>query len=119
MLSLRKAAPIAVLSLTLLSGASFSGAGFAFGTDGADSQLAANTITIDTSVIAADMVARDTALKPSGTDIVFTTGTGGATPQVFAPQGTEADTAPVNAASLSELVKSHGGATEAKINKSV
>jgi spore germination cell wall hydrolase CwlJ-like protein len=112
MISLRKAAPIAVLSLTLLSGASFSGAGLAFGADGADSKLAADTITIDTSILAADAAARDTALKPSGTDIIFTSGTGGATPQVLSPEETEIEATPVNASSLAELVKSLGAATE-------
>jgi spore germination cell wall hydrolase CwlJ-like protein len=112
MISFRKAAPIAVLSLTLLSGASFSDAGLALGTDGADSQLAADTITIDTSVLAADAAARETALKPAGSDIVFTQGTGGIPNQVPATEDEEADAKPVNASSLAELVKSHGAATE-------
>jgi spore germination cell wall hydrolase CwlJ-like protein len=112
MISFRKAAPIAVLSLTLLSGASFSGAGLALGTDGADSQLAADTITIDTSLLAADAAARETALKPSGGDIVFTQGTGGMPNQMPAAEVEEADVKPVNASSLAELVKAHGAATE-------
>jgi spore germination cell wall hydrolase CwlJ-like protein len=112
MISLRKAAPIAVLSLTLLSGASFSGAGLAFGADGADSRLAANTITIDTSVLASDAAARETALKPSGSDIIYTQGTGGMPNELPATKAAEADVKPVNASSLAELVKSHGAATE-------
>lgn len=110
MLSFRKTAPLAVLSLTLLSGASFSGAGFAFGTDGSDSRITADTITIDTSVLAADAAARDTALKPSGGDIVFTPGTGDIQSDA-APSKAEIQTeTPIKASSLAELVKSHGGA---------
>jgi spore germination cell wall hydrolase CwlJ-like protein len=112
MLSLRKAAPIAVLSLTLLSGASFSDAGLAFGADNADSQLAADTITIDTSILAADVAARDTALKPSGGDIIFAQGTGETKTELPAPKPEEPDAKPINASSLAELVKSHGAASE-------
>jgi spore germination cell wall hydrolase CwlJ-like protein len=112
MISLRKAAPLAVISLTLLVGASFSGAGLALGTDGADSQLAANTITIDTSILAADAVARDNALKPSGGDIIFAQGTGEMTTELPAPKAEEPDAKPINASSLAELVKSHGAASE-------
>ena len=112
MISLRKAAPLAVISLTLLAGASFSDAGLAFATDGADRQLAADTITIDTSILAADAAARDTALKPSGGDIVFAQGTGGMPNEMPAAEVEEADVKPVNASSLAELVKSHGAATE-------
>ena len=112
MLFLRKTAPLAVLSLTLLSGASFSGAGFAFGTDGTDSQLTANTITIDTSVLAADAAARETALKPSGSDIIFTSGTGDTKPDAPILNSPEKPETPVNASSLAELVKSHGNATD-------
>ncbi len=112
MISLRKAAPLAVISLTLLVGASFSGAGLALATDGADSQLTADTITIDTSILAADAVARETALKPSGSDIIFTQGTGGMPNPMPAPEAEEAEATPVNASSLAELVKSHGAATE-------
>lgn len=112
MISFRKAAPLAALSLILLTGAGFSGAGFALGTDGADSQLAADTITIDTSVLAADAAARETALKPSGGDIIFTQGTGGMPNQLPVTDDEEAGGEPVNASSLAELVKSHGAATE-------
>jgi spore germination cell wall hydrolase CwlJ-like protein len=114
MLNLRKTAPLAVLSLTLLTGVSFSGAGFALGIDGSDSQLTANTITIDTSVLSADAAARETALNPSGGDIIFTSGTGDA--QIDAPE-TKTDIHPetetaIKASSLAELVKSHGSAGE-------
>ena len=112
MISLSKAAPLAVLSLTLLAGASFSDAGLALATGGADSQLAADTITIDTSILAADAAARDTALKPSGGDIIFAGGTGEMTTEIPAPQADELNAKPVNASSLAALVKSHGSATE-------
>ena len=112
MISLRKAAPLAVLSLTLLAGASFSDAGLAFATDGADNQLAADTITIDTSILAADVAARDTALQPSGRDIIFAGGTGAMTTELPAPVAEEADSKPVSASSLAELVRNHGSATE-------
>ena len=112
MLFLRKTVPLAVLSLTLLSGASISGASFAFGTDGTDSQLTANTITIDTSVLAADAAARETALKPSGSDIIFTSGTGDTKPDAPILNSPEKPETPVNASSLAELVKSHGNATD-------
>ena len=74
MLSFLKAAPVAALSLTLLSAASFSDAGFAFGANGADTQLAADTITIDTSVLTADAQARDEALYSDKADQGFTPG---------------------------------------------
>jgi spore germination cell wall hydrolase CwlJ-like protein len=112
MISFRKAAPIAVLSLTLLSGASFSDAGLAFGTGGADSQLAADTITIDTSILAADATARETALKPVSSDIMFTQGTGGMPNEMPVAEPEEADIKPLNTSSLAELVKSYGAATE-------
>ena len=112
MITFRKAAPLAVISLTLLAGASFSDAGLALSTDGADSQLAADTITIDTSILAADAAARDTALKPSGGDIIFVGGTGAKTTEMPVSKIEEPDAKPVNASTLAALVKSHGSATE-------
>jgi spore germination cell wall hydrolase CwlJ-like protein len=112
---LSKAAPVAALSVTLMSVAGFSDAGFAFGSDSSEYQLAANTITIDTSVLAADQAARDAVLKPASGDIVFTSGTGDV-PNIFpAPESeapAEAEAVPVSASSLAELVKSHGAAGE-------
>lgn len=108
---LPKAAPIAALSLTLLSAASFSDAGFAFGATGADSQLASDTIKIDTSVLAADAAAQEAALKPVKGEIIFMPGTG--EPMADAPKPAEAAPAtPVTGASLAELVKNHGAAEE-------
>jgi spore germination cell wall hydrolase CwlJ-like protein len=108
MLSLLKAAPVAALSLTLLSAASFSDAGFAFGTTGADTKLASDTITIDTSVLAADAAARDAALRPGQDGIIFAPGTS----EVKNPSAPAEEAPEVipTAASLAELVKSHGAA---------
>jgi spore germination cell wall hydrolase CwlJ-like protein len=112
MLSFRKTAPLAVLSLTLLSGASFSGAGFALGTSGADTQLASDTIKIDTSVLAADAAAQEAALNPQSSDVVFTPGTGGMIPQQPVVDEETVDPAPIKASSLAELVKSHSGISD-------
>jgi N-acetylmuramoyl-L-alanine amidase len=101
MYSLLKAAPVAALSLTLLSAASYSDAGFAFGASGTDSQLAPDTIQIDTSILASDAAAREEALKPAADDLKTVT------PEIIAD---EAPVKPVSAASLAELVKSHGAA---------
>jgi spore germination cell wall hydrolase CwlJ-like protein len=117
MLSLLKAAPVAALSLTLLSAASYSDAGFAFGADGADTQLASDTIKIDTEVLAADAAARDAALKPAKNEIIFTPGTGDL--KIEMPQSENGrDAAPEPAvessgppaANLAELVRNHGAA---------
>ncbi len=103
---LPKAASLAALSFTLLSAASFSDAGFAFGANSANSRLAADTITIDTGILAADDAAREAALKPSDGEIVFSPGTGVAA--VEEPKSTEAPIAPqVSASSLAELVRAH------------
>lgn len=110
MLSLLKAAPVAALSLTLLSAASFSDAGFAFGTTGADTKLASDTITIDTSVLAADAAARDAALRPGPDGIIFAPGTGDVTNPAPSAPAEEAPEVIPTAASLAELVKSHGAA---------
>jgi spore germination cell wall hydrolase CwlJ-like protein len=110
MLSLLKAAPVAALSLTLLSAASFSDAGFAFGTTGADTKLASDTITIDTSVLAADAAARDAALRPGQDGIIFAPGTGEVNNPAPSAPAEEAPEVIPTAASLAELVKSHGAA---------
>jgi hypothetical protein len=109
---LSKAAPVAALSLTLMSAASISDAGFAFGSDNADYQLTRDTITIDTSVLAADEAARNAVLQPSGGEIVFTPGTGPVPNTLPAPEANEVEPVAVNAASLAELVKSHGAPGE-------
>jgi spore germination cell wall hydrolase CwlJ-like protein len=108
MLSILKAAPVAALCVTLLSAASFSDAGLAFGTSSAETQLAADTITIDTSILAADAAARESALKPAGGDIIFTAGTGDM-PVETPKAAVQAVPEPISAASLSELVRKHAG----------
>lgn len=111
MLSLLKAAPVAALSLTLLSAASFSDAGMAFGATGAETQLANDTITIDTTVLAADASARAAALKPAQGEIIFAPGTGDAVIDVPNP-AVETQPAVVKASSLADLVKAHSGPTQ-------
>jgi N-acetylmuramoyl-L-alanine amidase len=102
MLSFLKAAPVAALSLTLLSAASYSDAGFAFGASDTDSRLAADTVTINTDILAADAAEREAALKAAAVE-----------PVIDAPVSQDKpDTAPISAASLAELVKAHGAAGE-------
>jgi spore germination cell wall hydrolase CwlJ-like protein len=112
MISFGKAAPVAAISLTLLSVASFSDAGFAFGAAGAATQLASDTIQIDTSVLAADAAAREAALKPNNGELIFTPGTSGVQVDTSVPQPAETIEKPVSADSLAELVKSHGAPGE-------
>lgn len=107
MLKFRKTAPLAVLSLTLLSGASISGAGFAFGANNTDSLLAADTITIDTSVLSADAAIRDTVLTSADEDAVLQQN--GEDASASAPIS-DPQPLPVSASSLAELVKAHGAA---------
>jgi spore germination cell wall hydrolase CwlJ-like protein len=119
MLSLLKAAPVAAISLTLLSVASYSDAGLAFGASNADTQLASDTIKIDTEVLAADAASREAALKPANDQIVFTPGTGDykfdMPKSESQPENGEEDArepAMPSASSLAALVKSHGAAGE-------
>jgi Cell Wall Hydrolase len=111
MKSFLKAAPVAALSLTLLSVASYSDAGFALNANSADSKLAADTITINTQVLAADAAAREAALKPigqpAGGEIIFVPGTGAPIVDAPKPVFDQADPIPT-ASSLAELVKRHG-----------
>lgn len=109
MSSLLKAAPVAALSFTLLSAASYSDAGFAFGANSAESRLAPDTISINTEVLAADAAAREAALRPAGGEIIFVPGTGEPVADAPKPAAQQPDPIPT-ASSLSELVKSHGAA---------
>jgi hypothetical protein len=111
MLSFLKAAPAAALCFTLLSVASFSGAGLAFGAAGADSKLQSDTILVSTAVLAADAAALDSALSSSKAVVVFSPGTGDlkielpkaeAAPEITMPSGTN----------LAELVRNQGSAGE-------
>lgn len=114
MLSLRKTAALAVVSISLTAAASYSGPGFAWTTAGTDSQLTADTIRIDTDVLATDAAAREEALKPQSSDIIFTPGTGGGVAQQTVAQGEELPevATPIRASSLAELVKSHSGISD-------
>jgi N-acetylmuramoyl-L-alanine amidase len=112
MLKFLKAAPVAALSFTLLSAASFSDAGLAFGATGADTQLASDTIKIDTEVLAADAAARDSALNPADAEIIFTPGTGDLMIEKPQTEEPEAAVTPPSASSLAALVRSHGSMGE-------
>jgi spore germination cell wall hydrolase CwlJ-like protein len=109
MLKFLKAAPVAALSLTLLSAASFSDAGLAFGASGADTQLAPDTIKIDTEVLAADAASREIALNPAKNEIIFAPGTGDL--KIEMPKAEVApEPAMPSAANLAQLVRNHGAA---------
>ncbi len=109
-----KAAPAAVFSLTLLGGAAFSDAGLAFGT-GKEGALAADTISVDARILAADQAARDAATTEpvsanilSNGDIVFTPGTG-VPPVAPLPEAVEEkEEKALTASSLAELVRAYG-----------
>ncbi|MGL5837954.1 MAG: cell wall hydrolase [Sphingorhabdus sp.] len=111
-----KAAPVAVFSLTLLSGTVFSDAGFASGVE-TQTALAADTIQVDADLLAADEATRKAALTGNvpanltkNEAIVFTPGTGApmAVPSIDQDQADEPDTKPLTAKSLAALVKAHG-----------
>lgn len=105
-----KAAPVAALSLTLLSMVSYTDAGFAFGSTNTDTTLSADTIKIDTTVLAADAAAREAMLKPVTGDAAFTPSVTDAPIEQPKPTMEEAPVKPVSASSLAELVKSHSDA---------
>ena len=115
---LLKTAPAAVVSLTLLGGAAYSDAGFAFGASNSEI-LSSDTIKIDPTVLAADQAALAAATTenvsvtslPNG-DMIFAPGTG------LQPVGPVADNAEEDAAdapsakSLAELIRAQGAPTE-------
>jgi N-acetylmuramoyl-L-alanine amidase len=102
MLSFLKAAPVAALSLTLLSVASYSDAGFAFGASDSETKLAADTVTIDTAILANDAAEREAALKAAVLE-----------PVVDAPMAEDKpQPASIPAASLAALVKAQSPADE-------
>jgi spore germination cell wall hydrolase CwlJ-like protein len=111
MLSFLKAAPVAALCFTLLSVASFSGAGFAFGAAGADSKLQSDTILVSTAVLAADAAALDTALSPSKAVVVFSPGTGDLKIELPKTEAASEITIP-SGTNLAELVRNQGSAGE-------
>ena len=115
---LLKTVPAAVVSLTLLGGAAYSDAGFAFGASNGE-KLSAQTINIDPTVLAADQAALTAATtgtvsvtKLQNGDVVFTPGTGAAVADARDAESAadENDTLKVN--SLHDLVRAHGEAEE-------
>jgi len=110
---LLKTAPAAVVSLTLLGGAAYSDAGFAFGASNGE-KVSAQTISIDPTVLAADQAALTAGTTGSVSvstlqngDVVFTPGT-------WSPDADVRDDEPVaegneilKANSLAELVRAH------------
>jgi Cell Wall Hydrolase len=123
MYSLLKAAPAAALSLTLISAATYTDAGFAFGTE-ANMALEANTITVDPQILAeidaARSVSRTDPLSKNSNEIVYSSGTGGFVPPAApvadedqaAVKDTIVNTEKLTAASLAALVSKHGGASD-------
>lgn len=109
---LLKTAPAAVVSLTLLGGAAFSDAGFAFGASNGE-KLSAQTISIDPTVLAADQAALVAATTGNisvtplqNGEIVFAPGTGAPAARDDAP--VEEGNPVLSAHSLSDLVRAHG-----------
>ncbi len=128
MFSIYKAAPVAALSLTLLSASVYSDAGLAFGT-GAEAALEADTITIDPDVLLEAEATRNPPLNSANSvspvnslssNPVFTPGTGDFVAPL--PQPDVEDAAPkaesekLTAPSLAALVAKHGapGALDAQ-----
>jgi hypothetical protein len=115
---LLKTAPAAVVSLTLLGGAAYSDAGFAFGASNGE-KLSAQTIAIDPTVLAADQAAVTAATTgtvsvtklPNG-DVMFTPGTGVSDADVRDVEPVAEDNEFTKADSLSELVRAHGAPDE-------
>lgn len=113
---LLKTAPAAVVSLTLLGGAAFSDAGFAFGASNGE-KLSAQTISIDPTVLVADQAALTAATtgnisvtKIQNGEIVFTPGTGAPAAQI--DESANQNTQTPSADNLSELVRAHGAPRE-------
>ena len=115
---LLKTAPAAVVSLTLLGGAAYSDAGFAFGASNGE-KLSAQTISIDPTVLAADQAALTAATtgsvsvtKLQNGDVMFTPGTGSPNADAREDEPVVEDNEILKANSLSELVRAHGAPDE-------
>ena len=113
---LLKTAPAAVVSLTLLGGAAYSDAGFAFGASNGE-KLSAQTISIDPTVLAADQAALTAATtgsvsvtKLQNGDVMFTPGTGSPNADVRDDEPVAEDNEILKANSLSELVRAQSRA---------
>jgi spore germination cell wall hydrolase CwlJ-like protein len=119
-----KAAPVAALLLTLLSAASFTDAGLAYGAK-ADTALEADTIKIDPEILAetesarngsANSVTRTDPLSQNKPDIAFTPGTGGFVAPLPKPETDNSDAQAqdlvqpekLTASNLAALVAKHG-----------
>lgn len=104
---LLKTAPAAVVSLTLLGGAAYSDAGFAFGASNGE-KLSAQTISVDPAILAADQAALTAATSITPETIRFAPGTGiaGDAARTDENAAEESDTA--KAESLAELVRAQG-----------
>jgi hypothetical protein len=124
MFKFSKAAPVAALTLTLLSAASYTDAGLAYGAK-ADTALEADTIKIDPEILAeteaarnesANSVTRIDPLSQNKTVIAFTPGTGGFVVPMPAAESNdvrptaEDDSKPekLTASNLATLVAKHG-----------
>jgi hypothetical protein len=124
MFKFSKAAPVAALTLTLLSAASFTDAGLAYGAK-ADTALEADTIKIDPEVIAdqdaarsgtANSVTRTDPLSQLQADISFAPGTGGFVAPLPKVESDDANVQTqdkgqpekLTASNLSALVAKHG-----------
>lgn len=110
---LLKTAPAAVVSLTLLGGAAYSDAGFAFGASNGE-KLSAQTISIDPSVLAADQAAISAATTGTVSvttlkngDVVFTPGTGAPVADARVDESIADNDDRIEADSLSDLVRAH------------
>lgn len=110
---LLKTAPAAVVSLTLLGGAAYSDAGFAFGASNGE-KLSAQTISIDPSVLAADQAAISAATTGTVSvttlkngDVVFTPGTGAPVADAHVDESIADNDNRIEADSLSDLVRAH------------
>ncbi len=115
---LLKTAPAAVVSLTLLGGAAYSDAGFAFGASNGE-KLSAQTISIDPTLIAADQAALTAATTGSVSvtnlqngNVVFAPGTGSPAAESRVDTQVAEDDEGLNADSLAELVRAHGSPDE-------
>ena len=111
---LLKTAPAAVVSLTLLGGAAYSDAGFAFGASNGE-KLSAQTISVDPVILAADQAELNSASTDTVSvttlengDIVFTPGTG--TSAAAAEISSTDDVG--KAESLADLVRAQGEAED-------
>jgi spore germination cell wall hydrolase CwlJ-like protein len=104
---LLKTAPAAVVSLTLLGGAAYSDAGFAFGASNGE-KLSAQTISVDPAILAADQAALTAATSITPETIRFAPGTGNAGDAARTDENAAEESDTAKAESLAELVRAQG-----------